>query len=309
MARAGRGEMFRQFVHCGTWRNVSPVRPVLAYQRCSRANTAERWFGERWFGSLMSIEPKTHCFMSTLFMGLDLGQARDYTALAIIEKVVPPPMPADDDAGDVPFYEKTQENTKAADPHFHVRYLERFPLGTPYPDVVRRVSEGKKELETTSGSSVPLIVDATGVGVPVVDLFKEAKLRPIAVWIHGGETVSQEGRTYRVPKRDLAGVLQVLFQSGRIKVARSLREAETLMRELAQFRVKISIQTGHDSYEAWREGDHDDLVLAVALACWYGVKKRGKHVVFTASTREIARVTSAYMGMGRPGGRLDLRGY
>jgi hypothetical protein len=24
------------------------------------------------------------------------------------------------------------------------------------------------------------------------------------------------------------------------------------------------------SYEAWREGDHDDLVLAVAMACWCG---------------------------------------
>ena len=135
--------------------------------------------------------------MSNLYMGLDLGQARDYTALAIIEKVIP--------EGDRPFYEKTEE-TEQKDPHFHVRYLERFPLGTPYPDVVRRVCEGKKELEKSSGSSVPLIVDATGVGVPVVDLFKKAHLRPISVWIHGGETVSQEGRTYRVPKRDLAGL-------------------------------------------------------------------------------------------------------
>jgi hypothetical protein len=34
--------------------------------------------------------------------------------------------------------------------------------------------------------------------------------------------------------------------------------------------VKINISTAHDSYEAWREGDHDDLVLSVALACWAG---------------------------------------
>jgi hypothetical protein len=26
----------------------------------------------------------------------------------------------------------------------------------------------------------------------------------------------------------------------------------------------------YDSYSAWREQDHDDLVLAVALACWWG---------------------------------------
>ncbi len=46
--------------------------------------------------------------------------------------------------------------------------------------------------------------------------------------------------------------------------------ADTLKRELLTFRVKINIATSHDSYDAWREGDHDDLVLAVAMACWCG---------------------------------------
>ena len=32
-------------------------------------------------------------------------------------------------------------------------------------------------------------------------------------------------------------------------------------------RVKVSA-SGHESFAAWREGTHDDLVLAVALACW-----------------------------------------
>ncbi len=32
--------------------------------------------------------------------------------------------------------------------------------------------------------------------------------------------------------------------------------------------MKIDSKTAHDSYEAWREGVHDDLVLSVALACW-----------------------------------------
>ncbi len=45
---------------------------------------------------------------------------------------------------------------------------------------------------------------------------------------------------------------------------------DTLVKELLNFRVKINISTAHDSYEAWREGDHDDLVLSVALACWAG---------------------------------------
>ena len=88
--------------------------------------------------------------------------------------------------------------------------------------------------------------------------------------IHGGDTQSEDpaSGSYRVPKRDLVGGLQVLLQSGRLKIARYLEHAETLKSELLNFRVKINIATAHDSYQAWREGDHDDLVLATALACW-----------------------------------------
>ncbi|MBA3951633.1 MAG: hypothetical protein H0X57_07115 [Rubrobacter sp.] len=62
----------------------------------------------------------------------------------------------------------------------------------------------------------------------------------------------------------------VLMQNERLKIAEALELKETLVRELLAFRVKINIATAHDSYEAWREGDHDDLVLSVALACWAG---------------------------------------
>jgi hypothetical protein len=47
----------------------------------------------------------------------------------------------------------------------------------------------------------------------------------------------------------------------------SLPEAVTLTRELESFQVKIT-ESAHDTYGAWREGAHDDLVLAVALALW-----------------------------------------
>ncbi len=112
------------------------------------------------------------------------------------------------------------------------------------------------------------IVDATGVGRPVVDMLREAKVKPLAaVTITGGETVTRDGKDYRVPKRDLVSMLQVLLQNDWLKIAEGLPLAQVLVREMQNFRVKISLSTGHD--EAWREGDHDDLVLAVALACWY----------------------------------------
>jgi hypothetical protein len=50
----------------------------------------------------------------------------------------------------------------------------------------------------------------------------------------------------------------------------------TLRKELLSFRRKIDLRTAHDSYEHWRESDHDDLVLAAALACWSITHKRGR---------------------------------
>ena len=74
---------------------------------------------------------------------------------------------------------------------------------------------------------------------------------------------------YNVPKRDLASTMQVLLQTGRLKVAAALPEAATLVQELLAFQVKITPQ-GHDTYGTWREGAHDDLVLTVVLTCWDG---------------------------------------
>jgi hypothetical protein len=68
-------------------------------------------------------------------------------------------------------------------------------------------------------------------------------------------------------------VVQVLLQAERLKIASSLKEASTLTAELLAFKVSISLKR-HDSYGndvgPWRENPHDDLVLAVALAAWYG---------------------------------------
>jgi len=55
--------------------------------------------------------------------------------------------------------------------------------------------------------------------------------------------------------------VQIALQSGHLKIAEELALAETLRKELPSFRIKVNISTAHESYEAWREGDHDDLVL------------------------------------------------
>jgi hypothetical protein len=63
--------------------------------------------------------------------------------------------------------------------------------------------------------------------------------------------------------------VQTLLQNGRLQIAEALALAEVLKRELPSFRVKVDPRTAYDSYEHWREQDHDDLVLAVACAAWF----------------------------------------
>jgi len=124
------------------------------------------------------------------------------------------------------------------------------------------------------------VVDATGVGAPVVDLLRHAGVRSLeAITITAGDSVYQGGSHHRVPKRELVSTMVVLLQSGRLKVAEDLPDAGLLIQELLNFRIKIDPLTAHDSYGAWREGQNDDLVLATALACWYGESHPGLKVL------------------------------
>jgi hypothetical protein len=50
-------------------------------------------------------------------------------------------------------------------------------------------------------------------------------------------------------------------------VSPSLTHADTLVKELTNFRTKVTL-SAPDTLAAWREGQHDDLVLAVGVAAW-----------------------------------------
>ena len=200
------------------------------------------------------------------FFGLDLGQAADYTALAILERI-PPAAPAAP-LGWTPYKIRAVEaEPEPQRTRYELRHLERVRLGTSYPAIVQYAAR----LLTTAPlqDAATLIVDYTGGGRPTFDMFVAAGLAPVGITITGGDAVVRDGAVYRVPKRDLISALVVLFQSDRLKIARRLPAADALVHELVNFRRSVSLKTGHDSYEAWRESDHDDLVLATAMAAWY----------------------------------------
>ena len=194
--------------------------------------------------------------VSRYFVGLDLGQAQDFTALAVLTRprLTGRECPAD------------------RKPPYAVPHLKRYLLGTPYPVIVAAVVE---LLRTSKLHGSMLVVDQTGVGRAVVDMLTEAMkgkvfatCRSVTITAGHDVTVGENGQ-YRVPKKELVGCLQVLLQSRRLHVARALPEAAILVRELETFRVKIT-ESANETFGAWREGQHDDLLLAVALAAWSG---------------------------------------
>jgi hypothetical protein len=168
-----------------------------------------------------------------------------------------------------------------------VRHLERYELGTPYTEIV----DDMVDLLSDAGfiGKTSLVVDGTGVGVPVIEMFRQAGLSPLPIWITGGDAVSRKGKIIRVPKRDLVSVLQVLFQSKRLKVSRALDLGPVLIDELMNFRVKITT-SANDTYGSWREGTHDDLVLALSMGCWTG-ERMLKQPRTSMNISEIRRTT------------------
>lgn len=194
-------------------------------------------------------------------VGLDLAQIVDYTALAVIE------------------WTREEARGKRA---YAIRHLERF-RGVHYDEIARRVAGVVEAPEIQAHGRPYLALDATGVGRPVLDLLRAARIKAhlLPILIHGGQAVTWPNpETYRerpeigVPKRDLVAAVQVLLQTSRLKLAAGVQLAETLAAELRNFRVRISL-AGSQTFGAgpsaeWREGAHDDLVLAVACAAWAG---------------------------------------
>ena len=185
-----------------------------------------------------------------VLIGVDIGQKRDPTALAVAEA------------------EKREEEW-----HFLVRHLERLPLGTPYPEVSRRLAKVVTAVHARAGERPRIFVDATGVGQPVVDLLSVADVRAVACYFnHGDRRTEKDGHEIVIGKAYLVSRLQALLQTRRVHLPRS-SEAEALAQELLDYEIRVD-QDANDRYGAFRVGAHDDLVTALGLAVQVDPRRR-----------------------------------
>jgi hypothetical protein len=240
------------------------------------------------------------------WMGLDVGQAADPSAVAVLKRVFEPDgepfvvdKPTWEWAGEPRPYRQEIRRLYRRQPVknvYHVVHLERPPLRTPLPNIAEGVVERLRRLAPTNPvyearHTVGLTVDSTGVGRGVVDMIwqpiketfdpkRDPRVTFIPANITGGaRSRRDEHGWWNISKRELiftGGVAPL--QDGRLKWSELIPERTTLEQELLNYRLRVNINTGHTGFEPWREGEHDDLLFAVCLAGWSWERQKIKHV-------------------------------
>jgi hypothetical protein len=165
---------------------------------------------------------------------------------------------------------------------FEARALKRYPLGTAYTSIVKDVVRIVQRPELHPG--LRLVIDSTGCGAPVAEMFSAALKDHPSVELHtvsitSGESFSNVTNltrvnlvargVWRVSKSQLVGAIRVVLEQRRFKVSpdpdtgKPIEHAAVLIRELQAFREKIT-EAGNTTWSA-RQGAHDDLVLSACL--------------------------------------------
>jgi len=222
-------------------------------------------------------------------IGVELGQVSDVTAIAVVESLTLPFLRTEEIrerrwVSLRPVYQGPDGKEVREHPpvNFALRHLERVPAGVSYPEIVSRVQSLHGQLRKPV-----TVLDGTGVGKAAVELFRQSGFYASVFTLIAGDQVTQDGSNYRIPKRDVISSTQVLLQTGRLKIARSLPHAALLARELVNFRFKVGQERSEDVLD-WREGPDDDLVLALAIAAWEAERNPGLGSYFGYGVSEFA---------------------
>src|SRR5262249_7994748 len=107
-------------------------------------------------------------FDERYFVGLALGQSHVASAVCVVRRLDDGPRPI-----------------------FQCGHVERVKLGTPYPAIVSHVMQQLRRPPLAGKSE--LVIDYTGVGRPVFDLFVGRGITPVGVTITGAHPVTNDG--------------------------------------------------------------------------------------------------------------------
>mgnify|MGYP006348886157 FL=1 len=198
-------------------------------------------------------------------LGVDLASARDYSAMCLVERV-------QIKTGEREYHDgKAIQIEDKYETELHVRNVRRLPRTYSYLDVARHI---RMAVEHPSvAGDIKVVVDVNGPGRPVVHLLREEGLHVLPVCATGGrnEALSKDQtgiETYNVAKKILVFDTVVAFQNARLLVSEELQHKDLLIRELNTYKMKMT-GAGNETFSAWHERDHDDLVSALTLCVWF----------------------------------------
>jgi len=209
---------------------------------------------------------------TSTFLCVDLGKLQDYTAISIINGIERFEVPRDPRNSFVP----SLRARMTGEVRFEVPYLHRLPIGTDYVAQVRFVRRLYGELTRKCKPTPTLVIDATGVGQPVADMFRGEGLNPIEIWFTGGNKPTTRAYGFNVPKADIISALQRAIGRGELKIAAGIPEAGVLVEEATRMEAKQN-PSGYVRYEH-REGEHDDMVLSVGIGLWLAYWSRKNRI-------------------------------
>jgi hypothetical protein len=246
--------------------------------------------------------------MMAPIIGLDLGQASDPSALVVVQE-----------------HGFTNEDERIyAVPALH-RWELNTRYKTVVKDVVRWCYLLGPNEKFPNRPKPALVIDYTGPGRPIFEDFVDAFMQPefpeldeeqqakmdaadlgipapggkvlagvsalVGITITRGHAVTMvTGSDWHVAKINLAAVVQrVLGTRLRVQVTADKQHLkEQLEHELTNFKIKRKALNGDETYEAWRESDHDDIVLALAVAIWWAENQKPNDSTFIGIEQRVA---------------------
>jgi len=205
----------------------------------------------------------------TLSIGIDLAQARDRTAIAAVSSFY---------VGASEENDVTSRRRARRLRHHQLVRLDKLRPGLSYPVQAEEIVAIAEAL-AVDNERPTLFVDATGVGRAVVDLLRAASPFPVkaVTFTAASETVAHAKNNVSVPKTELVATLEVALSTRRLHASSDLPLREDLDRELRAFGYELSA-SGRPSFEG--KGEHDDLVIALALGIWGGERGSANFAAF-----------------------------
>ncbi len=190
-------------------------------------------------------------------ISMDPAQLHDYSALAVLEKT---------------------------DTTYRILSL-KHKQHLPYTEIVewaKKVFLNPKFSKDVTSPPV-FVLDIGGVGMAIKDMMTATKVETVGIQYTGGAAVSREGDNWHVSKSFIVGKFLAAWDEGRVLMPSGASFLDMFQGELRAFRGEMSSQ-GRAKFEA-EQGEHDDLVMAVGQAVWYGEQDTGPSEVGWAVSR------------------------